>query len=64
MVSAYQSCLRIAFWFNGRMSVDESPTLGGARFIMTWPKSQLASSIEADEITQKVARKYTQAQGS
>ncbi|MFN3564233.1 MAG: ATP-binding protein, partial [Moraxella osloensis] len=39
---------RIAFWFNGRMSVDESPTLGGARFIMTWPKSQLASSIEAD----------------
>ncbi|BFM98502.1 sensor histidine kinase BfmS [Moraxella sp. K02] len=44
---------RIAFWFNGRMSVDESPTLGGARFIMKWPKSQLASSIEADEITQK-----------
>ena len=56
---------RIAFWFNGRMSVDESPTLGGARFIMTWPKSQLASSIEADEITQKSSeKKYTQAQGS
>ena len=56
---------RIAFWFNGRMSVDESPTLGGARFIMTWPKSQLASSIEADEIIQKSSeKKYTQAQGS
>lgn len=56
---------RIAFWFNGRMSVDESPTLGGARFIMKWPKSQLASSIEADEITQKSSeKKYTQEQGS
>ena len=56
---------RIAFWFNGRMSVDESPTLGGARFIMKWPKSQLASSIEVDEITQKSSeKKYTQAQGS
>ena len=56
---------RIAFWFNGRMSVDESPTLGGARFIMNWPKSQLASSIEADEITQKSSeKKYTQVQGS
>ena len=56
---------RIAFWFNGRMAVDESPTLGGARFIMTWPKTQLASSIEADEITQKsTEKKYTQAQGS
>ena len=56
---------RIAFWFNGRMSVDESPTLGGARFIMKWPKSQLASSIEADEITQKSSeKKYTDQQGS
>ena len=56
---------RIAFWFNGRMSVDESPTLGGARFIMKWPKSQLASSIEADEITQKSSeKKYTHEQGS
>ena len=56
---------RIAFWFNGRMSVDESPTLGGARFTMKWPKSQLASSIEADEITQKSSeKKYTDEQGS
>ncbi|MEC7119717.1 MAG: ATP-binding protein [Pseudomonadota bacterium] len=28
---------RIAFWFGGQMLVDESPTLGGARFIMRWP---------------------------
>ena len=36
-LGGYESSLsivsRIAFWFNGRMSVDESPTLGGARFI-------------------------------
>ncbi|ELA09333.1 integral membrane sensor signal transduction histidine kinase [Moraxella macacae 0408225] len=36
---------RIAFWFNGKMSVDESPTLGGARFIMTWPIKPLANSL-------------------
>lgn len=52
---------RIAFWFNGKMSVDESPTLGGARFIMKWPVRPLASSIAADEITQKSAEeKYVQ----
>lgn len=28
---------RIAFWFGGRMEVDRSPTLGGARFTMYWP---------------------------
>ncbi|CAI3159466.1 Sensor protein RstB [Acinetobacter oleivorans] len=28
---------RIAYWFGGEIIVDESPTLGGARFIMTWP---------------------------
>lgn len=44
---------RIAFWFNGHMSVDESPELGGARFIMRWPKVQLHTSIVADTLTQK-----------
>ena len=44
---------RIAFWFNGKMKVDESPSLGGARFVMTWPVRPLASSIAADELTQK-----------
>lgn len=28
---------RIAFWFGGKVYVDESPELGGARFTMTWP---------------------------
>lgn len=28
---------RIAFWFGGGMQVDQSPELGGARFIMRWP---------------------------
>ncbi len=28
---------RIAFWFGGTITVDESPTLGGARFTMSWP---------------------------
>lgn len=28
---------RIAYWFGGTIMVDESPTLGGARFIMHWP---------------------------
>ena len=56
---------RIAFWFNGRMSVEESPTLGGARFTMTWPVNQLGASIEADALTQKsTEKKYTLEQGS
>lgn len=28
---------RIAYWFGGRIEVDESPSLGGARFMMIWP---------------------------
>lgn len=49
---------RIAFWFNGNMSVDESPTLGGARFTMRWPIKPLAQTIAADQLTQeKGARK-------
>lgn len=44
---------RIAFWFNGNMSVDESPELGGARFIMTWPIKPLTQTIAADQITQE-----------
>jgi len=44
---------RIAFWFNGSMRVDESPQLGGARFIMTWPIKPLTQTIAADQITQE-----------
>ncbi|MDO4249889.1 MAG: ATP-binding protein [Moraxella sp.] len=43
---------RIAFWFNGTMKVDESPALGGARFVMTWPVRQVGVNILADELTQ------------
>ncbi len=44
---------RIAFWFNGSMKVDESPELGGARFVMTWPVKPLTQTIAADQITQE-----------
>ena len=44
---------RIAFWFNGEMTVDASPELGGARFTMTWPVRPMAAAITADTITQQ-----------
>ncbi|WP_201528984.1 ATP-binding protein [Psychrobacter frigidicola] len=44
---------RIAFWFSGSMKVDESPDLGGARFVMTWPIKPLTQTIAADQITQE-----------
>ena len=51
---------RIAFWFSGSMSVDESPNLGGARFTMTWPVKPLTQTIAADQITQeKSARTFS-----
>ncbi|WP_445115126.1 sensor histidine kinase BfmS [Acinetobacter sp. WZC-1] len=28
---------RIAYWFGGKIEVDQSPELGGARFTMSWP---------------------------
>lgn len=37
---------RIAFWFNGKMKVDESPQYGGARFIMEWPAKPLESQFK------------------
>lgn len=55
---------RIAYWFGGEIRVDESPTLGGARFIMTWPVRPLTCSIVADELTQKSSEdKYTKQTG-
>lgn len=42
---------RIAFWFGGNMSVDESPSLHGARFVMEWPVKQVGVVIVADELT-------------
>lgn len=31
---------RIAYWFGGTIQVDQSPSLGGARFIMRWPSQR------------------------
>lgn len=43
------------------MSVDESPELGGARFMMTWPIRPITQAINADELTQQsLEKKYTQ----
>ena len=33
---------RIAYWFGGEVSIDQSPSLGGARFTMTWPAKRLS----------------------
>jgi two-component system, OmpR family, sensor histidine kinase RstB len=35
---------RIAYWFGGRVEVDQSPKLGGARFTMTWPVRRFRKS--------------------
>lgn len=35
---------RIAYWFGGTITIDESPSLGGARFIMTWPATRFKDS--------------------
>ena len=37
---------RIAYWFKGSVQVDESPSLGGARFIMQWPTTQTQAQIQ------------------
>ncbi|UUS58310.1 sensor histidine kinase BfmS [Acinetobacter sp. YH16040_T] len=31
---------RIAYWFGGTVGIDGSPTLGGARFTITWPATR------------------------
>ncbi len=36
---------RIAYWFGGHVQVDQSPVLGGARFIMTWPAKHCGSLV-------------------
>ena len=35
---------RIAYWFGGSVKVDQSPSLGGARFTMTWPAYRFSKS--------------------
>lgn len=41
---------RIAYWFGGEIQVDQSPTLGGARFIMIWPASRYSKKIKQKPI--------------
>lgn len=36
---------RIAYWFGGTATVDQSPELGGARFIMRWPAHQVRKAV-------------------
>ena len=36
---------RIAYWFGGTIQVDASPTLGGARFTMSWPVTRFKKKI-------------------
>lgn len=35
---------RIAYWFGGSVKVDQSPSLGGGRFTMTWPAHRFSKS--------------------
>lgn len=48
---------RIAFWFGGQANVDESPSLGGARFVMEWPVKQVGVNILANELVQAANEK-------
>ncbi len=42
---------RIAFWFGGNIKVEQSPTLGGAKFMMTWPiKQKNRSKLKLNEV--------------
>ena len=35
---------RIAYWFGGSITIDDSPELGGARFTMVWPAQRFKES--------------------
>ena len=37
---------RIAYWFGGTIEVDESPELGGARFMMVWPAQRFKTGLK------------------
>jgi two-component system, OmpR family, sensor histidine kinase RstB len=61
---------RIAFWFGGRVDVDDSPELGGARFTMTWPaqryKKRAGKSAQRKEehLIEKTAQDLPDTDGS
>lgn len=54
---------RIAFWFNASLTVDDSPKLQGARFIMSWPVKQVGVVVAADEMTQDSMQKTIENNG-
>lgn len=47
---------RIAFWFDGKMKVDESPELGGARFTMRWPVKPLQAKQLQNTLNAKIKK--------
>ncbi|OTG65669.1 two-component sensor histidine kinase [Acinetobacter sp. ANC 4470] len=42
---------RIAYWFGGKIEVDQSPILGGARFTMSWPAQRFSRSKNKINVT-------------
>ncbi|ENU17570.1 hypothetical protein F995_01209 [Acinetobacter sp. CIP A162] len=44
---------RIAYWFGGTIQVDQSPTLGGARFTMTWPAQRYVKKSKRKMLEKK-----------
>jgi two-component system sensor histidine kinase RstB len=44
---------RIAYWFGGTIQVDQSPTLGGARFTMTWPAQRYVKKSKRKALEKK-----------
>lgn len=40
---------RVAYWFRGSLEVDDSPTLGGARFYLRWPQYRSLAWPHPDE---------------
>lgn len=46
---------RIAYWFGGSIEVDQSPELGGARFIMRWPAQRFKRTQKKSRTDKKSA---------
>ena len=44
---------RIAYWFGGTIQVDQSPTMGGARFTMTWPAQRYVKKSKRKMLEKK-----------
>ncbi|MCU4440181.1 sensor histidine kinase BfmS [Acinetobacter lwoffii] len=44
---------RIAYWFGGKIHVDQSPSLCGARFTMTWPAQRYVKKSKRKMLEKK-----------